>query len=89
MARNPKRAGGASGGSGENPSAGLSAADVSGRDEFQIQVLRGKEEAPIVIMCKMPRPGQPVSFKVTMSKSGNTDVIEGSIVAEDDLKTDK
>ncbi len=64
----------------------LSPEEAAKRDSMEVQVLRAKDESPVVIMCKMPRPAHELSFKATIKKKGTDVEIEGTVKSEESPK---
>lgn len=57
----------------------LPEAELVNRDSMQVQVLRGADESPMLVMCKVPRLGWDLKFNATIRKKGTDIEIEGSV----------
>lgn len=63
----------------DQPTDAMSSDQIAARDSMQVQVLRSKDESPVVIMCKMPRPGRSLSFSATIKRKGTDVQIDGAV----------
>lgn len=64
----------------------LGSPEINKRSDLQVRVIRTQENIPGITMCKMPKPGMNLAFKIKMKEVDNEILIDGVIDAIPSIK---